>query len=75
MIKFLKKNELISPEELEVFEGKLEGLHLPEDYKQHMLFIKGGNIMKLALPSRNNMIDDHFGHCDFFTVLTVNTDE
>lgn len=31
--------------------------------------------MKLALPSRNNMIDDHFGHCDFFTVLTVNTDE
>lgn len=27
--------------------------------------------MKIALPSRNNMIDDHFGHCEYFTVLTV----
>jgi len=24
--------------------------------------------MKIALPSRNNNIDDHFGHCEFFTV-------
>lgn len=27
--------------------------------------------MKIALPSRNNKIDDHFGHCEYFTVLTI----
>lgn len=27
--------------------------------------------MKIALPSRQNLIDDHFGHCDYFTVFTV----
>ncbi|GAA0180139.1 NifB/NifX family molybdenum-iron cluster-binding protein [Clostridium sediminicola] len=27
--------------------------------------------MKIALPSRQNIIDDHFGHCDYFTVFTV----
>ncbi|WP_459478654.1 NifB/NifX family molybdenum-iron cluster-binding protein [Clostridium saccharoperbutylacetonicum] len=27
--------------------------------------------MKIALPSRNNNIDDHFGHCEYFTVLTI----
>ncbi len=26
--------------------------------------------MKVALPSRNNNIDDHFGHCEFFSVYT-----
>ncbi|SHJ63531.1 Predicted Fe-Mo cluster-binding protein, NifX family [Clostridium cavendishii DSM 21758] len=30
--------------------------------------------MKIALPSRNNKIDDHFGHCEYFTVFTVNTE-
>ncbi len=28
--------------------------------------------MKIALPSRNNLIDDHFGHCEYFTVFTIN---
>ena len=28
--------------------------------------------MKIALPSRKNMIDDHFGHCEYFTVITIN---
>ncbi|MDF2615752.1 MAG: Dinitrogenase iron-molybdenum cofactor biosynthesis protein [Sedimentibacter sp.] len=28
--------------------------------------------MKIALPSRQNLIDDHFGHCEYFTVYTVN---
>ncbi|MBN2797479.1 MAG: NifB/NifX family molybdenum-iron cluster-binding protein [Clostridia bacterium] len=28
--------------------------------------------MKIALPSRENRIDDHFGHCEFFTVYTIN---
>lgn len=27
--------------------------------------------MKIALPSRQNNIDDHFGHCEYFTVYTV----
>ena len=26
--------------------------------------------MKLALPSRNNSVDSHFGHCEYFTVFT-----
>ena len=29
--------------------------------------------MKIALPTRNNEIDGHFGHCEYFTVFT--TDE
>lgn len=27
--------------------------------------------MKIALPSRQDTIDDHFGHCEYFTVFTV----
>lgn len=27
--------------------------------------------MKIALPSRQNLIDDHFGHCEYFTVYTI----
>lgn len=27
--------------------------------------------MKIALPSRENLIDDHFGHCEYFTIFTV----
>ncbi len=30
--------------------------------------------MKIALPSRENMIDDHFGHCEYFTVFTISDD-
>lgn len=29
--------------------------------------------MKLALPSRDNQIDNHFGHCEYFTVYTIDT--
>lgn len=28
--------------------------------------------MKIALPTRDTMIDSHFGHCDHFTVFTLN---
>jgi predicted Fe-Mo cluster-binding NifX family protein len=28
--------------------------------------------MKIALPSNENKIDSHFGHCEYFTVFTVN---
>ncbi len=27
--------------------------------------------MKIALPSRQNSIDEHFGHCEHFTVFTI----
>lgn len=30
------------------------------------------NKMKIALPTRNNLIDDHFGHCESFTIFTIN---
>lgn len=32
-------------------------------------------MMKIALPSRNGHIDDHFGHCDHFTVYTVDMEK
>jgi len=28
--------------------------------------------MKIALPSNQNRVDAHFGHCEYFTVFTVN---
>lgn len=31
--------------------------------------------MKIALPSRDNLIDSHFGHCEYFTVFTINTEK
>ena len=27
--------------------------------------------MKIALPARDNQVDGHFGHCDYFTVFSV----
>ncbi len=30
--------------------------------------------MKIALPTRNNQIDSHFGHCEYFTVFTTDAD-
>jgi predicted Fe-Mo cluster-binding NifX family protein len=27
--------------------------------------------MKIALPSRQNKVDEHFGHCEYFTVFTI----
>lgn len=27
--------------------------------------------MKIALPSYPNQVDEHFGHCEYFTVFTV----
>jgi predicted Fe-Mo cluster-binding NifX family protein len=27
--------------------------------------------MKIALPSQEKKIDDHFGHCEYFTVFTI----
>lgn len=27
--------------------------------------------MKIAVPTRGNVVDDHFGHCEFFTIFSV----
>lgn len=27
--------------------------------------------MKIAIPTRENMVDDHFGHCDHYTIYTI----
>lgn len=27
--------------------------------------------MYIALPTRNNQIDDHFGHCEYFTIVEI----
>ena len=29
--------------------------------------------MKIALPTRMNRIDEHFGHCEHFTVFTIDS--
>ncbi|MBI9035661.1 MAG: NifB/NifX family molybdenum-iron cluster-binding protein [Bacteroidales bacterium] len=26
--------------------------------------------MKIAIPTRNNAVDDHFGHCEYYTIFT-----
>lgn len=30
---------------------------------------------KIAIPSRDGNVDEHFGHCGYFTVLTVGDDK
>lgn len=32
-------------------------------------------MMKIAVPTRDNQIDDHFGHCDHYTIYTVEGNE
>lgn len=27
--------------------------------------------MKITVPTRNNVVDDHFGHCEYYTIFTV----
>ncbi len=27
--------------------------------------------MKIAIPTRNNKVDDHFGHCEYYTLFTI----
>ncbi len=46
MVEFRTRNELITQEELEAFEQKLDGWKLPEDYKEHMLKYNGGGTIE-----------------------------
>jgi len=27
--------------------------------------------MKIAIPTRNNQVDEHFGHCESYTIFTI----
>ncbi|MBI5217821.1 MAG: NifB/NifX family molybdenum-iron cluster-binding protein [Bacteroidia bacterium] len=27
--------------------------------------------MKVAIPTRNGNVDDHFGHCEYYTIFTI----
>ena len=29
---------------------------------------------KIAIPTRENVVDDHFGHCQFYTIFTIGAD-
>lgn len=31
--------------------------------------------MKIAIPTRNNQVDGHFGHCEYYTIFTINEDK
>lgn len=31
--------------------------------------------MKIALPTRDGIIDDHFGHCDHYTIVSLDDDQ
>ncbi len=31
--------------------------------------------MKIALPSRDRQVDSHFGHCEYFTIFSVDADK
>jgi predicted Fe-Mo cluster-binding NifX family protein len=30
--------------------------------------------MKIAIPTRDNRVDDHFGHCEFYTIFSISED-
>lgn len=27
--------------------------------------------MKIAIPTKNGLVDEHFGHCDYYTIYTI----
>lgn len=31
--------------------------------------------MKIAIPTRNGVVDDHFGHCAYYTIFTIGEDK
>ncbi len=31
--------------------------------------------MKIAVPTKDSKVDDHFGHCAYYTIYTINEDE
>lgn len=42
--------------------------HIPEPTTEEP---KTDKVMKIAVPTRDNRVDDHFGHCDHYTIFTI----
>ena len=36
-----------------------------------VLIIQNKYMMKIAVPTRDERVDDHFGHCDHYTIFTI----
>ena len=32
-------------------------------------------MIKITIPTRGSIVDGHFGHCEFYTILSVNNDK
>ena len=41
-------------------------------YNEEKYLTKLQNMKKIALPTCGGVIDNHFGHCEFYTILTIN---
>lgn len=41
---------------------------------EHVKLEKNKIMKKIAIPTRDNAVDNHFGHCEFYTILTVGDD-
>lgn len=50
---------------------------IPFVHSLHYRIFAGINFstMKIAIPTRNNVVDDHFGHCEYYTIFTINEDK
>lgn len=31
--------------------------------------------MKIAIPTKDNFVDDHFGHCEYYTIFEIDDDK
>lgn len=46
-----------------------------EEISIYNMNIKTSEIMmKIAIPTRDNVVDNHFGHCEYYTILTIGQD-
>ena len=43
--------------------------------QSHILLIIYYRRMKIAVPTRNGVIDDHFGHCAYYTIFEIENNE
>ena len=37
--------------------------------------INSNMMIKLAVPTRGNEVDDHFGHCEFYTIFSIDVND
>jgi predicted Fe-Mo cluster-binding NifX family protein len=44
-------------------------------YHHQLYLLKKVKIMKVAVPTKGNVVDDHFGHCRHYTIFTINASQ